>query len=683
MKNVTTILICFWLLQLVPVTCISQNYHNVDSLINNLKSAKEDTNQANLLDSISKFWGSNETDKSLGYAKQELSLSLKLNYKRGIINADMSISDFYYQKNNYTSALDYLNKAITFINETNNKPALAYYYIHLSSIAMRQYDYLNAMDYSNKALQIAEEINDSALISKVLSNRGYIYINIYDYPTALTYFLRALKINQTRDDKVALSKSYFDIGLTYWFRHWTEEYNLNIVDSGNSKAIDYFQQSYDIAKKINNKTLMAMAQEKTGEVYNDEKKFKKALDCFQASLSQLQGIKDSFKMSVINRDISLIYSQQGQFNKAIQFLSTAFQIAERAGIKLEICYCYANIAAIYMAQKDYHTPINYLLKGLLIAKAIGQKNLQSNICDDLTKCYESLNDFKSAYKYSSQNNIIKDSILDVGETIKKTIEIGTLYTTESNKKEIALLTKDKKIQDLEIKKHALLEYMLIASLIMVCILFLFMYRNYRIGQSLKLQEIRNKIASDLHDDIGSTLSSISIFTLMARGGSKEVIPMLDQIGEYSRNLLESMADIVWNINPNNDNFEKIILRMRSFAFELMGAKDIDFEFNAEESLSNLKVSMELRKNLYLIFKEATNNLVKYSEASSALFSITRYKNTLTMLIRDNGKGFDVEQETKGNGLRNMKNRAIEIGAKFLIESEPGKGTTIQLLINTV
>jgi signal transduction histidine kinase len=90
--------------------------------------------------------------------------------------------------------------------------------------------------------------------------------------------------------------------------------------------------------------------------------------------------------------------------------------------------------------------------------------------------------------------------------------------------------------------------------------------------------------------------------------------------------------------------------------------------------------MELRKNLYLIFKEATNNLVKYSQADSAIFSITRSKNNLTMLIRDNGKGFDINRESQGNGLRNMKNRAEEIGAKFLIESEPGKGTTIQLLI---
>jgi signal transduction histidine kinase len=140
---------------------------------------------------------------------------------------------------------------------------------------------------------------------------------------------------------------------------------------------------------------------------------------------------------------------------------------------------------------------------------------------------------------------------------------------------------------------------------------------------------------------------------------------------------------VWTINPENDNFEKIILRMRSFAYELLGAKKIEFEFEADDEAGRKKLSMDIRKNLYLIFKEATNNMVKYSDANKALFSIKAGKNELTMLIRDNGKGFDMAKETIGNGLKNMKKRAEEIGAKLLVESTQGSGTTIQLLIRTI
>jgi len=159
-----------------------------------------------------------------------------------------------------------------------------------------------------------------------------------------------------------------------------------------------------------------------------------------------------------------------------------------------------------------------------------------------------------------------------------------------------------------------------------------------------------------------------------------VIPLLETIEESSRKMLDAMADIVWTINAENDEFEKIILRMRSFAYELLGAKNIDFEFIADDDLAKINVPMTVRKNLYLIFKEATNNMVKYAAADRALFSLKGEKNNLSMLIRDNGKGFDTDQFTEGNGLKNMKKRAGEIGAQLVIDSWPGNGTTIQLMV---
>jgi signal transduction histidine kinase len=221
----------------------------------------------------------------------------------------------------------------------------------------------------------------------------------------------------------------------------------------------------------------------------------------------------------------------------------------------------------------------------------------------------------------------------------------------------------------------------IALLVSFVIISLFVYRNYRISQDLKLQTLRNKIASDLHDEVGSTLSSIAIFSEVAQQQSREVIPLLATINESARKMLDAMADIVWTINPENDQFEKIILRMRSFAYELLGAKQIEFKFEADDDIGNIKLPMSARKNLYLIFKEATNNLVKYAEASHANFSINGTRDNLSMVISDNGKGFDLNKQGSGNGLKNMRMRAEEIGARILIESAPDKGTTIHLLLN--
>ncbi|MEO6692270.1 MAG: ATP-binding protein, partial [Saprospiraceae bacterium] len=252
--------------------------------------------------------------------------------------------------------------------------------------------------------------------------------------------------------------------------------------------------------------------------------------------------------------------------------------------------------------------------------------------------------------------------------------------TDRKQDQVVILNKDGEIQKLEIKKQTLFRNYLIGGLILFGFLSFFVYKNYSTRQKLKLQTLRNKIASDLHDDVGSTLSSISIFSQIAQEQSKEVIPLLETIGESSRKMLDAMADIVWTINPENDQFEKIILRMRGFAYELLGAKGMDFEFVADEELAKLKLPMEVRKNLYLIFKEATNNMVKYAGASKAMFTIKEEKDNLIMMIRDNGQGYDMNKLTEGNGIKNMKKRAEEIGAKLLIESFPGSGTTIRLKI---
>ena len=206
----------------------------------------------------------------------------------------------------------------------------------------------------------------------------------------------------------------------------------------------------------------------------------------------------------------------------------------------------------------------------------------------------------------------------------------------------------------------------------------YLFYRYRIAQILLLQRIRNKIASDLHDDIGSTLNSISIFSEVAKKDSSRRDHALNMIGESSRKIIESMSDIVWTINPENDSFDKIIFRMRSHAHNLLKAKKIDCTFRADESLNELKLKMEIRRNLYLIFKEALNNLVKYSNAARASVLVSHQNKSVTFIIRDDGVGFDSTIEHSGNGLSNMKQRAAEIGAMLLIESAASKGTSIEI-----
>ena len=202
----------------------------------------------------------------------------------------------------------------------------------------------------------------------------------------------------------------------------------------------------------------------------------------------------------------------------------------------------------------------------------------------------------------------------------------------------------------------------------------------------KQRRIRLKIASDLHDDIGSTLSSISIMSSLLQAQHPEddscsyTRDMLHEIGTNAQNMLESMDDIIWSVLPANDEFRTLILRLREYAIPLFESKDIRFSITAPEALYSQTIVMDKRRNIFLIAKEAVNNLMKYSECTEALIEFAFSRSVLRLVISDNGKGFDPSKKYDRSGLPNMKFRAEKIGGKLSIRSEAGKGTSIKLTV---
>jgi signal transduction histidine kinase len=147
-------------------------------------------------------------------------------------------------------------------------------------------------------------------------------------------------------------------------------------------------------------------------------------------------------------------------------------------------------------------------------------------------------------------------------------------------------------------------------------------------------------------------------------------------------MVSSMSDIVWAINPVNDDGEKFMNRMRSYAADLCQAKEIRLHFGAAEQMEKVRLPLEHRKNMYLIFKESLNNAVKYSGAGNIYVNLQVQGNNLVMTITDDGVGFNVETVRKGNGLKNLHARAEMIGAGLTLTSRPGEGTTIELKTKT-
>jgi ligand-binding sensor domain-containing protein/two-component sensor histidine kinase len=201
--------------------------------------------------------------------------------------------------------------------------------------------------------------------------------------------------------------------------------------------------------------------------------------------------------------------------------------------------------------------------------------------------------------------------------------------------------------------------------------------RYRLRQTLHLERLRNKIASDLHDEVGSSLTRISIYSDLLQSGvtAQENANYLKRINEVSREVVGTMSDIVWSIDNRNDSFEALILRMKDFANEVLQSKNIEIEFLTNVNTDKI-LDPELKQNLYLIFKEAINNIVKHAQASHVKIQLVNNTDQFTMTIHDNGKGFVQEKVPRGNGLRNMERRAKAMNAEFGLHSN--SGTTLSV-----
>lgn len=202
-------------------------------------------------------------------------------------------------------------------------------------------------------------------------------------------------------------------------------------------------------------------------------------------------------------------------------------------------------------------------------------------------------------------------------------------------------------------------------------------------QQLALEKQRNKITADLHDDIGASLSSLQVNSVVANQlmdkDVKKAKIVLEKIESQSKNIADKIGDIIWSMKPGKDEFMSISSRIKNFANDILGSTNIDFEIYVQKEVDIKIRDISTRKNIVFITKEALNNAVKYSKAQRILVSLVIINDKIILQIEDNGFGFD-PSETKGNGITNMKKRTEELLGEFSVNSSANKGTSIACVI---
>jgi signal transduction histidine kinase/ligand-binding sensor domain-containing protein len=217
-----------------------------------------------------------------------------------------------------------------------------------------------------------------------------------------------------------------------------------------------------------------------------------------------------------------------------------------------------------------------------------------------------------------------------------------------------------------------------------CSLVIFGAHRYRLRQMLELERVRTRIATDLHDDIGSSLTQIAILSEVARRNGKghagDGAEPLERIADLSRGLVDSMSEIVWAINSQRDHLSDLEHRMRRFAADVLSPRDIDLELEVPEPSDDIPLRAEVRRQVFLIFKECIHNALRHSGCRRVQVVLEYHGHHLLLRLSDDGMGFAAAGSENGHGLASMRQRAAEIGGELQITSELGNGTTVTLKV---
>ncbi len=225
---------------------------------------------------------------------------------------------------------------------------------------------------------------------------------------------------------------------------------------------------------------------------------------------------------------------------------------------------------------------------------------------------------------------------------------------------------------------------LILLLLIAAGVLIYAFYRYRLNKLIEIERTRTRIATDLHDDIGANLSKISLLSeivnMKMESGNAESKRMLSTIADVSRSSVASMRDIVWAISPSRDSVLEMTRKMRQYAEETFVPNGVELDFNAPNDRVSTKLTMDVRRELFLIFKEAVNNAARHSDCTRIEIDFALRSKKIVLQIADNGRGFDPNDEAEGNGLANMRSRTEKLGGRFEIESAPDRGTKIRVEI---
>ena len=580
-------------------------------------------------------------------------------------------------------------------------------------------DIVKSEHFGKRALNLAYKLSDSILIAQVYNDLGTVYLRKSNYDSAILLYKHSLRIRKKEglDNLVAASNSKigvacqeqgkFDLSVKYQLKaiRYYEQVNDSIRMSqgyNNLARVYYDNHEYEKSNEYNHKALkifyeynyvygiavttasLALNYEETGDI-------NKAIEYYEEALVLFKSIEDNFTIATVLLDLGQLHRKLGNIEKGTNYYLEAIALSKKTNDMHTYSMTSANMANIYAEAGKTSEAEKLYLEALGIAIDLDIKAVMQQCYNGLADLYEKTGRYQKALVYKSKQYDIRDSIYNI-EKYEQISELQTKYDTEKKEQEIVLLTVKNEINQLKIRRQRSYIFATVAGLLLIIAVSVLWINRKRLQQKTKLEIEKNKyrkklleasieaeemerkrIARELHDGVAQQLGGLKlawqVISKELKGKSamklKEITQTLDEAAEEVRNISHQMM-------PKTLSANGLV-----FALEDMLAKSLKYskiKFRFEHFGVEGRFDEKIELSIYRICQELVNNVVKHSGAQFVSVQLLRNKNTLILILEDNGKGFTMDGKTEGIGLLNIASRIDTVNGEINYEPSPESGT---------
>ncbi len=603
-------------------------------------------------------------------ADQALEASQQINYPKGIALSKRALGNFFDEKGAKQQSIATYLEAIEILETLDEAKYLAATYDNIGYVYDDIGQYERALDFYFKGLEINEALGDSTSVAMLHNNIGTTYQNQGNYKGALKYYFESLAIWRALDRKAAQSYVFTNIGIIYRSQGRYE------------KALQYHFKALEIDESFNDTYGVSLNLDNIGSIYTDMGDYGMAKEYLTRSVQLADQLESDRRAAYASIGLARVFAQLNEPAKGIESARKALNHALVAGVLQVEASSHVVLGACYRRSGAFAEAIAYGEKSLTFANDIPLQDYRDAL-DQLYQSYEASGSYKQALVIHKLFKTIQDSIINEKNTQELT-RLEAEYEFQKEMDSVKSLQEQERILQAakakqKVRQQTLLFFLLMLPILAAAVIYILRNRSL---QKKKMLALRNRISQDLHDEIGSTLSSIALYGTVASSTlerePKKSLELLELINSHASRTIESMNDIVWAINSTEDSVFNLVRRIQSNASDIEGSGKWKIMIESDQALDQVSLNMMQRRNTYAIVKECLAISTKYWEGGRIDIQLSFVDNRICLHIAteatqplENGQTSLIEE-----AFNNVHQKALEIGGELKISCITENGVVV-------